>query len=349
MNKGIVLLGHGSRRQAANVGLDVLSGMVQVGLGIRVLPAYFQFASPSLSDVVDRLAGEGVKEIIIVPAFLFPGMHLEKDVPQAIKELKAKYNGELQLTVTPSLGADPRLAEILVERVRSVLAQGALGNDGESSGAGCEILNPAEITARSRVLIEEALGTDFFPNHFPGPEGEVVRRVVHAMGNPDVAYLMRFHPGAVQAGIEALTRGCTIFTDVRMVQNGISAPGLARFGGRTVCMIHDPAVQTLAKEQGLTRALVAVRQFKEQLPGNIVAIGNAPTALSETLKQAVQGFRPDLIVGTPVGFVGAAESKAHLAASDIPYITLAGNQGGSTAAAAVINALLALAQGRAGL
>ena len=203
------------------------------------------------------------------------------------------------------------------------------------------------ITSRSRNLIESSLGLHYL-EQFPPREGEIVRRVVHAMGNPDAAHLMRFHPAAVEAGCR-LGAGATLFTDVRMVKMGINRAALRGFGGRVLCLTHHPRVTALAKEQGLTRSMVGVRAFRQLLTGSVAVIGNAPTALAEVLRQSEAGFRPALIVGTPVGFVGAAEAKARLAGQKVPYITMIGHQGGSTVAVSIVNALLALAQGKPGL
>lgn len=119
MKKGVLVLGHGSRRQDANEELSKLVGMVQANLGVRTAPAYFQFAKPSLPDAVDSFVSEGIEEIIIVPALLFPGIHLKEDIPEALEELKLKYGEKVNFHLTPSLGADPRLAEIIMDRVRS--------------------------------------------------------------------------------------------------------------------------------------------------------------------------------------------------------------------------------------
>ncbi|MDH7577375.1 MAG: precorrin-8X methylmutase [Bacillota bacterium] len=350
MERGVLLLGHGSRRGAANAGLEVLGGLVQECLGIRTLPVFFQFGKPDLAGGVARLASEGVKEIIIVPVFLFPGVHLEEDVPEVVAGIKARYGEEIRFWVTPCLGPDPRLAEIIVERVRAVNGFSPEGSGPGAHQAGAwDLTDPGVITARSRDLIEEFLGEEFFRRRFPGPEGEVVRRVVHATGDPSVAYLLRFHPEAVEAGLRALRRGALLFTDVRMVKAGINRAVLRDLGGRAVCLIHHPRVRLLAGSQGLTRALVAVRLFRELLQDSIVVVGNAPTALAEVIRQLEQGFRPALIIGTPVGFVGAAEVKARLVRQKVPYLTMVGPQGGSTVAVAIVNALLALARGQAGL
>ncbi|BAF59138.1 MAG: precorrin isomerase [Pelotomaculum sp.] len=349
MKKGILLLGHGSRRPAANAGLEALGGIVQESLGLPTLPVFFQFGRPTLAEGVARFASQGIHEIIIVPVFLFPGVHLEKDVPEAVAGLAARYGEGLKLVLTSGLGPDPRLAEIVVERVR---AAGALlpGGDGTKAPVGAQDLNdPGAIAARSRDLIEEYLGMEFFQRKFPGLAGEVVRRVVHATGNPQVASLLRFHPGAVEAGIAALRRGALIFADVRMVKAGINGRALRELGGRVICPIHHPRVHSFAEERGITRAAAAVYLFREQLRDCVAVVGNAPTALAEVIRQTGQGFRPALIIGTPVGFVGAAEVKARLQSQQVPYLTLIGSQGGSAVAAAAVNALISLAQGRAGL
>ncbi len=120
MKKGVIVLGHGSRRQAANEELSKLVEMVQAKLGARTEPAYFQFAKPSLAEVVESFVSEGIREIIIVPALLFPGIHLIEDIPETLEELKLKYGEKVNFHLTPALGADPRLAEIIMERVQSV-------------------------------------------------------------------------------------------------------------------------------------------------------------------------------------------------------------------------------------
>jgi precorrin-8X/cobalt-precorrin-8 methylmutase len=348
MKRAILLLGHGSRRKQANAGLEYLAVLAQAGLGMRVQPAYFQFERPDLADGVERLVGEGVTEIIVMPALLFPGVHMKEDIPAALNELRERYGDRVRLVLTEGFGPDPRLAEIIRERVNAAIAGN--GNDMAAAEAPAQddLTDPESITSRSRSLIESSLGLPYL-EQFPPPEGEIVRRVVHALGNPDAAHLLRFHPAAVDAGLAAIKKGAVFYTDVRMVKMGINRIALRGFGGRVVCMTHHPRVQALAREQGLTRSMVAVRAFGDLLTGSVAVIGNAPTALAEVLRQSEAGFRPALIVGTPVGFVGAAEVKARLEGQDVPYITMIGNQGGSTVAVSIVNALLALAQGRAGL
>lgn len=349
LKRGIVLLGHGSRRREANLGLEELAGMTQAGLGLKVMPAFFQFNKPDLFEVVACLVAEGVEEIVIVPAFLFSGMHLKRDLPMVLDELKKEYGPQVRFFVTKSIGPDPRLAEIFMERVRYIEGDSCILGDGRQDASILEVQDPGVITARSRRIIDRALGESFFEKRFPGPEGEVVRRVVHAMGNPDVARLIRFHPRALETGIAALNREALIFTDVGMVKVGINRDYLRELGSRVFCPIHRPEVRNEAREKGLTRAMAAVRLFRELLQDSIVVVGNAPTALAEVLRQCSSGFKPALIVGMPVGFVGASEVKLQLANQSVPYITLLGCQGGSTAAVAVVNALLAIARGEPAL
>lgn len=173
---------------------------------------------------------------------------------------------------------------------------------------------------------------------------KVYSRLIHASGDVGYAPITRVHPEAIDRAIEALKSGAHIYTDVEMVRTGINKKKLASFGGEVHCLVADADVAVRAKELGITRSMVAMRQFGKALDGSIVAIGNAPTALFEVLRMVrEEGVRPACIVGIPVGFVGAAESKAELAENGIvPYITVEGTKGGSPIAAAAVNALMYL-------
>lgn len=173
-------------------------------------------------------------------------------------------------------------------------------------------------------------------------EIKVFSRIIHAAGDPEYAAVINIHPEAIAAGKKSLQNGCQIFCDVEMVRTGINKRLLAELGGQVHCLIADETVAKEAKELGITRSMVAMRTFGAKLDGAIVAIGNAPTALFEVLSlMETTGVRPALIVGVPVGFVGAAESKEELIErSPVPYITVRGNKGGSPIAAAITNAIL---------
>lgn len=171
---------------------------------------------------------------------------------------------------------------------------------------------------------------------------KVYSRIIHAAGDPDYANIIKVHPEAIAAGIAALQASCNIFCDVEMVRTGINKRRLGEFGGQAYCLVADETVAQEAKAAGITRSMAAMRKFGTQLNGAIVAIGNAPTALFEVLKMIEEeNIKPALIVGVPVGFVGAAESKELLhTTSPVPYITVLGNKGGSPIAAASVNAVM---------
>ena len=200
------------------------------------------------------------------------------------------------------------------------------------------IKEPMTIENRSMELIAPHLAE----LHLDERETKLYSRLIHASGDVGYAPITRVHPQAIDAAIAALKRGVDIYTDVEMVRTGINKRKLASFGGTVHCLVADPDVAARAKAEGITRSMVAMRTFGKDMDGSIVAIGNAPTALFEILRLVrEEGIRPACIVGIPVGFVGAAESKAELAANDIvPYITVEGSKGGSPIAAAAVNALM---------
>jgi len=173
-------------------------------------------------------------------------------------------------------------------------------------------------------------------------EARIYSRIIHAAGDVDYANRIRIHPQAAAAAGRALKAGADVFCDVEMVRTGINRRRLAAYGGAVHCLIADPAVAAAAECEGITRAMAAVRAFGSRLDGAVVAIGNAPTALFEIVRlMAQKDIRPAVVIGVPVGFVGAAESKDILvAASPVPYITVAGPKGGSSVAAAAVNAIL---------
>ncbi len=180
---------------------------------------------------------------------------------------------------------------------------------------------------------------------FSAEELQVVMRVIHATGDPQYEELMEFHPGAIEAALKAIKEGRDILVDVKMAESGISRKILEEFGGKTICLISDNDVIEAAKAEGKTRAEVAMEKAVESGCGiGIVAIGNAPTALMKIMEMVDNGlFMPDLIIGVPVGFIMAEESKTELMKRDYPFISCRGRKGGSSVAVAVLNALLRIA------
>lgn len=203
------------------------------------------------------------------------------------------------------------------------------------------IHNPRSIEERSMAIIEENL--PWLLNLHTG-EREIIKRVVHTTGDLTCGKMVRIHPGAVESGLAAIRTGRPILTDVNMVRTGLIARRMQEFGVEARCYINDPVVVEEARSKGITRARVAMLKGIPEAQGGIVAIGNAPTALFALCDLIKSGAaKPALVVGTPVGFVGAAESKDELMGIDVPYISLPGTRGGSTIAAAIVNALLLLA------
>jgi precorrin-8X/cobalt-precorrin-8 methylmutase len=188
------------------------------------------------------------------------------------------------------------------------------------------------------------------PHPWSPTEWPVVRRVIHTSADFEFASTLYFSPDAVPRGVAALRAGRGIVTDTTMALSGIDKPRLKRFGIATACFVADPDVANLAQAEGITRSVAAMRKALADPANGIFVIGNAPTALFELLRLAQEeGVLPDLVIGLPVGFVGAAESKEQLLITapglDIPFITNRGRKGGSTIAASVVNALLIMAEG----
>jgi hypothetical protein len=170
---------------------------------------------------------------------------------------------------------------------------------------------------------------------------QVAVRLIHACGMTDIVEDLVASPDAVTVGRKALATGAAIICDAQMVAHGITRKRLPA-NNDVICTINHPEVPALAQQIGNTRSAAAIAFWQDHLAGSVVAIGNAPTALFRLLELLDEGMvKPALILGFPVGFVGAAESKAELAANSrgIPFITLQGRRGGSAIAAAAVNAL----------
>lgn len=197
------------------------------------------------------------------------------------------------------------------------------------------LINPNEIETLSLQIIAAQTGIEL-----NSPEGLIAGRVIHATGDPALVCDLIIHPEAVMAGKKALSNRGHIITDVNMVKTGISQVLSERFGVSILCHIDHPSVINAAKTLGHTRAKVAIEMLSPWMDGGIVAIGNAPTALFHLIELIRQKkVKPELIVGTPVGFVGAAESKELLTSTQTPHITIRGTKGGSAVAAAIVNTL----------
>ena len=204
-------------------------------------------------------------------------------------------------------------------------------------------MRPEEIEKRSFAIIEEEAG-----NHrFSVQQWPIVRRIIHTTADFEYLQTIRFHPDAVSAGIKAIRSGQTVVTDTNMARVGIRSRDLQPYGAIVRCFMDDPRIHQVARQQNTTRAAAAVDAAVESIETGIYVIGNAPTALLRLIERIEKGeARPALVIGFPVGFVNAAESKAALAELDIPHITNSGRKGGSNVAASVVNALILSAGGQ---
>ena len=199
------------------------------------------------------------------------------------------------------------------------------------------VRDPAEITRLSFAAIRREADL----SHLPADIEPIALRMIHACGMVDLLDDLAFSTGAGDAGRDALEKGAPILTDVAMVAQGIAARRLPA-ENEVLCMLSEANVETRAREVGITRSAAAVELWRPRLAGAIVAIGNAPTALFRLLEiLAGEAARPALVIATPPGFIGAAESKEALIANDLdlPYVALKGRRGGSALAAAAVNGL----------
>ncbi|MDR2366831.1 MAG: precorrin-8X methylmutase [Deltaproteobacteria bacterium] len=211
-------------------------------------------------------------------------------------------------------------------------------------------LKPEEIEAKSFSIIDAEAG-----DHGWDPRSwRLVRRLIHASADFDYARDLVISPGAIEAGIKALNDGSIVFTDTNMALSGINLRRLGDFGNTMACLVGDVRVVSLAAKSGMTRSMAAVDVglssigHQDRPEGAIWVFGNAPTGLFRLLERLGEDPRlpvPRLVVGLPVGFVNAEESKIALMGSGLPhFITNRGRKGGSNVAAATINALSALAR-----
>lgn len=202
-------------------------------------------------------------------------------------------------------------------------------------------VQPQEIEDMSFQIITDELGE----HPFSEEQYKVVQRVIHASADFDLGRSLVFHPDAVQAGISAIRSGKIVVADVQMVQVGISKNRIEKYGGEVKVYISDRDVMEEAKRLNTTRAIISMRKAIKEAEGGIFCIGNAPTALLELIRLVKEGeAKPGLIIGMPVGFVSAAESKEELAKLDVPFITNIGRKGGSPVTVAALNAISLLAE-----
>lgn len=331
----ILLAGHGSPRKEANNLHDIakiLHDMIHPQCCeecVRV--AYLQFAKPDIMEAIESCVRDGANKVIVHPYFLSSGMHVTSDIPELIKDGKARYP-DVEFVYTEPLGIHNKMAEVIFERLHA------------ASG-----LKPEDIEKRSFEIISDEIDLSDVPEE----RHPIVKRVIHTTADFEYKNSLAFHHDAVNAGMEAIKAGKDILTDVEMVRTGINRKLLEKWGGKVVCNIQrveDNACRVkacLAPTQTRSEAGIE-KTLKENNNVGIIAIGNAPTALLKTIdilnNSELQNLKSKmLVVGVPVGFVKAIESKTLLAKQRFPFITNISRKGGSTVAVAIVNALLKMA------
>ncbi|MGA2066408.1 MAG: precorrin-8X methylmutase [Thermoguttaceae bacterium] len=316
----ILIVSHGSRRPEANQGFVEMVARVALRLGHPgVLPAFFSIVGPSIEDRVAELASQGARRIVLMPYFLHAGRHTTRDIPERLEECRRRWP-LVELELLPTLEEDAVIEDVVAERLLPLVASEAPPDDGRA------------IQRKSFEIIDRQLAA--CGDLDPGVRG-ILRRIIHATADFSFARSLRVHPQAVAAGRAALAAGRPVICDVSMVR-----AGLTKVQSEVLCGIGREEVAAASLSGGCTRAAAAMEFFAGRLSGAIVVVGNAPTALAKVIELARSGAaRPALVIGLPVGLVGAREAKAALAASDLVYITNVGPRGGSPVAAATLNAL----------
>lgn len=206
-----------------------------------------------------------------------------------------------------------------------------------------DIMKPDEIEKKSFEIISRKL--KFMAVNAEGADGAILKRIIHTTADFDYTQSLCFSNDAAEKGVEIFRKGCRIVTDTNMAMAGVSKTTLAKSGSEIFSYISDPQVVARAKSEGVTRACIAMEKAAEYDGNLVIAVGNAPTALIKLCELIREGkIKPSLIIGVPVGFVNVVESKEMVVAGKFePYIIARGNKGGSSVAAAIINALLYLA------
>ena len=327
----IILIGHGSPKKEAN-NIDIvgklLHNTIHPGCSAAcVRSAYLEFGRPDIMTAIRQSVEDGATKIIAHPYFLSSGMHVTNDIPEIIAEAQSEFP-DVELVYTEPLGVHDKLVDIVIERIQ-----------------GARFRVPLDIERRSFEIIEEE--TDL--SDVPAEQIPIIKRVIHSTADFEFKNTLTFHPEAMKAGIEAIRSGRNILTDIEMVKAGINKRLLDAWGGKVICNIADAEVAKTSAETGRTRSEIAMEKGLMENVG-IVAIGNAPTALLKIIEllndaryaSLVTRHSP-LVVGVPVGFVKALESKALLATQGFPFITNLSRKGGSPVAVAIVNALLKMA------
>ena len=374
----LVVVGRGTSDPDANSEVSKLARMLEEGMGFGAsYVCYAGTAEPSLREGLRRSARLGCERIVVFPYFLFDGVLVKRIYTEA-DELQARHTG-LEVLKAGYLGAHDDVARVFLERAREGLegratmncslckyrvqivgfeeqvgapqqphhlqVRGLFGRAAEVGSTDTHApspwrpYQPHPIEAESFKIIET--GRDW--SRMEEGQRRVAQRLVHTSGDFNIVDELFFSPGAVEIGVRALLRCRRIVTDVTMVASGLKRSLLQELGIDVWCGVHDRETHVLSGSAGITRSAAGIRRAREKWGNDVVlAIGDAPTALVETTRLIREvGWRPQLVVGLPVGFVGTRESKDELRRClQIPRITNSGTRGGSPWAASVVNAMM---------
>ncbi len=373
-NTCLVVVGRGTSDPDANSDIAKLTRMLEEGMGFGAsFVCYAGTAKPLVSEGLEAAAKLGHSRIIVLPYFLFDGV-LVKRIYEAVNTLQARHPG-LEALKAGYLGVHPHVADVFLERAQEGIegrasmncslckyrvqivgfeeqvgtpqqphhghVRGLLGKSSTVTTLppAYKPYVPHPIEAESLRIIDE--GRDW--SSFPEDQQQILKRLVHTTGDFNVTDDLYFSPGVIDIGVRALLRCRRIVTDVTMVQSGMKRALLEQLVIETWCGVHERETALLAETQGITRSAAGIRRAWEKFGNDlIVAIGDAPTAVMETVRLVREhGWRPQLIIGLPVGFVGTRECKEELRRLiQVPRITNRGTQGGSPWAASSVNALM---------
>lgn len=369
----LVVVGRGTTDSDANGEVYKLARILEEGMvfgGAYV--CYSGSAKPLVSDGLRAAAQMGFARMVVFPFFLFDGI-LVKRIVAATDEIQER-EPDLDVVMAPHLGVHPLVADVFLARAREAIegrssmncslckyrvqiigyehqvgepqqahhlaVRGLLEKQHEPlAEVSFSAYQPHPIEAESFRII--ASGRDW--SEFPEPHWSILQRLVHTSGDFNAIDDIYLSPGVVETGIRSLLRCKRIVTDVTMVQTGLKRELLQQLEIETWCGVHDRETHLMANAQNMTRSAAGIRRGFEKFGNDmIVAIGDAPTAIVETVRLIrEQSWRPQLVIGLPVGFVGTRESKDELRRClQVPRITNSGTRGGSPWAASVVNGLM---------
>nr|WP_315392991.1 precorrin-8X methylmutase [uncultured Duganella sp.] len=371
----LVVVGRGTTDPDANGEVAKMARMLEEGMGFgAAFVCYSGTAQPLVADGLRSAARLGYARIVVLPFFLFDGV-LVKRIYAAADDLRERESA-VEVLKAGYFGVHPLVADVMIDRAREAVAGRAAMNcslckyrvqivgfeqqvgepqrahhlavrglsaRAEAAAPACEPAYkpyvPHPIEAESFRII--AAGRDW--SGFPPDQLTVLQRLVHTSGDFDAVDDIYFSPGAIDSGMRALLRCKRVLTDVTMVQTGLKRALLEELGIDTWCGVHDRETHLMAEQYGITRSAAGIRRGWEKFGNDVVvSIGDAPTAIFETVRLIRDhGWRPQLVIALPVGFVGTRESKDALRRClQVPRITNSGTRGGSPWAASVVNGLL---------